>query len=150
MKTKGLNLISALLGIILLLTRIRCDNHHTTGRKAVVCNGSVVDRPCLGSRWKISYLGSDELVISETEEKVTISGLIKIEKKETVTETGVHNPEGYNIILHYDNLYRTVPEKVMIMTGGVFATVLGTVFLFSRLERLFGKVETENPARKYL
>lgn len=125
-----------------------CDNYHTQGRQRIVCNGHEVNRQCQGTRWKISYLGTDGINITEDKETVHITGLMQTEHKEKSTETGICYPNGYNIILHYDRIYKSIPEKVAVATVFVLMTIGATAAIFPRLEGLFRKEEKK--PRKYL
>ncbi|KAI5192574.1 hypothetical protein NEMIN01_2087 [Nematocida minor] len=137
-------ILCAFMICVSFLRLIACDNYHSLGRQRIICNGSEMNLACLGSRWKISYLGVDESIrITEDDDAVRITGLVKTGKPEVKTDTTIFHPDGYNIILHYDNVYEKVPEKVMIMCGAIFITIFVTAVFFHRIEVVFKKKQKD-------
>lgn len=137
-------MIKYILCIVLILSGMRSDNYHSVGRKQIICGHTLINVKCTGSRWKISYLGTDENIrIEEDAESVYISGARKTEYPTVYTDTSIIYPEGYNIIIHHDTVYKSVPEKVIIITLTILITILATLPIYVRIEQYFHKHKKE-------
>lgn len=93
------------------------DNHHTSGVKPVIYNGSPVSGTCTAERWKISFLGvHDDFWLRETQDAVWIENL---EKKMI---PGTSRP----FVISSDPVYTCtlkVPKLVVEMTVMLFISL---------------------------
>ncbi|KAH9386912.1 uncharacterized protein NEMAJ01_1808 [Nematocida major] len=121
-----------------LAALVRADNYHTEGRKKIICNGTELNIPCVGTRWKISYLGTDSRVnIVEDAEAVHISNAVATGNQPVYKDGRVVYPSGYRIVLDQDVLYGKVPEKIILMTTGILFTILATLPVYAEILKYF-------------
>ncbi|KAI5160138.1 hypothetical protein NEAUS03_0906 [Nematocida ausubeli] len=131
-----------ILAVCISLCSVAADNYHTAGVKRVVCNETDLNVNCTGSRWKISYLGTDEEIeIDETSECVYITGAVQTAFPTIYKDKSIVYPAGYRIILHSDTVYNGVPEKIIAMCGAIVLTIITAFLAFPKLEGFFRREE---------